>query len=249
MPLPILFAGPSLYGIDPLSLAGIDLRPPAGKGDLLAAVFAGTHAIGLVDGTFEYGPAVWHKEILFALDRGIAVFGAASMGALRAAECAAFGMIGIGTIYEDYAAGRRQSDADVAIAHAPAEMGYRPLSEALVDIDATLARLRAAQHLDAEVISRLSAAASVLHFKDRSWPVIVGKAGFAGEAARSILALLQTHRFSAKTADALALIDRLRVAEVSLAATSRLPAPFNRTLFIETLAHDVQARMASGRNQ
>ncbi len=46
------------------------------------------------------------------------------MGALRAAECTIFGMTGVGVVYGDYASGVRTSDADVAINHAPEEMGF-----------------------------------------------------------------------------------------------------------------------------
>ena len=56
--------------------------------------------IGIIDGYFEIVPTVWHKEILWAMAQGIHVFGAASIGALRAAELDAFGMRGIGRIYE-----------------------------------------------------------------------------------------------------------------------------------------------------
>lgn len=247
MPAPILFAGPSLHGIDPALLQGIDLQPPAGKGDLLAATLAGADTIGLIDGTFEYGAAVWHKEILFALDRGVAIFGAASMGALRAAECAAFGMVGVGTVYADYAEGRRQSDADVAIVHAPAALGYRPLTEALVDIDATLTRLCAAGHLAPDMTLRLLNAAVAAHFKDRTWSQIVAAAGYQDEAARKILALVGANRISAKTEDALALIDMLRAFDASEGPKSRLSTPFNRTLFFETLEQQVEMRQAAGK--
>jgi YcaO-like protein with predicted kinase domain len=37
-------------------------------------------------------PTVWHKEILLALEHGVAVYGAASIGALRAGELDVFGM-------------------------------------------------------------------------------------------------------------------------------------------------------------
>ncbi|MEJ0097006.1 MAG: TfuA-like protein [Bauldia sp.] len=50
------------------------------------AVLAGASVIGLVDGVFENVASVWHKEILYALSEGVQVFGAASMGALRAAD-------------------------------------------------------------------------------------------------------------------------------------------------------------------
>ena len=59
--------------------------------------------IGVIDGYFEIVPTVWHKEILWAMQAGIHVYGAASIGALRAAELDVFGMRGIGRIYEGFA--------------------------------------------------------------------------------------------------------------------------------------------------
>lgn len=238
---PVIFAGPSLYGVTRDRLHGVDLRPPAGKGDLLAAAMAGVPAIGLIDGTFEYGAAVWHKEILWALDRGIPVLGAASMGALRGAECAAFGMIGIGTVYADYADGHRQSDADVAVVHAPAALGYRPLTEALVDIDATLVHLRALDEVTEAIGQQLAASAKTLHFKQRSWAQIVAHAGYDGPAAAAILKQLRSGKISAKTTDALALVDAIR--SIDLAARgSRLTGALNRTLFYQSLEQEMRGK-------
>ncbi len=83
----VIFVGPSLP--DAASFAGDDafVCPPAVQGDVLAAVKRGASVIGLIDGGFEYTAPVWHKEILYALSQNVAVLGAASMGALRAAEC------------------------------------------------------------------------------------------------------------------------------------------------------------------
>ena len=103
----VVFAGPSIYGLAKHTLAGIELRPPAACGDILRACRSDVSRIGLVDGVFETSPSVWHKEILFALSRGIRLFGAASMGALRAAECHHFGMEGLGRIFEQYKSGER----------------------------------------------------------------------------------------------------------------------------------------------
>ena len=75
---------------------GVDAARPGEAGDLYRAARGGARVIGLVDGVFEDRPTVWHKEILWALDRGVRVLGAASLGALRAAECAPFGMEGVG---------------------------------------------------------------------------------------------------------------------------------------------------------
>lgn len=72
------------------------------KGDILKAIKDRYKRIVIIDGNFSWVPSVWHKEILNALDYGITVIGAASMGALRAAELDLFGMIGHGYVYEMY---------------------------------------------------------------------------------------------------------------------------------------------------
>jgi hypothetical protein len=230
---PIVFAGPSLYGEATERFAGIDLRPPAGKGDLLRAIRDGGKIVGIIDGTFEYGASIWHKEILFAMRQGVAVFGGASMGALRAAECAEFGMIGIGHVFADYASGRRRSDGDVAMAHAPAPLGYKPLTEALVDIDETLTRLAASGKIATNVASRLGKAAAALHFKDRTWPQVLTAAGIQGTEKDELAVLLRANRISIKTEDALALIDHLRALPTNAV---QLPTfDFNETLFFREM--------------
>lgn len=57
---------------------------------------------GIVDGSFHQTRAVRHKEILALIDAGVTVLGAASMGALRAAELDTYGMIGVGRVYDDF---------------------------------------------------------------------------------------------------------------------------------------------------
>lgn len=198
----VLFVGPSLPDAPALCGGDIHVRPPAAHGDVLAAVREGATVIGIVDGNFEHVAPVWHKEILYALDQGVAVLGAASMGALRAAECNAFGMIGIGRIYEDYASGRRVDDADVALLHGPAELGYPALSLPLVNVDATLERLEDA---DGQDIGRLKDAARTLFYKDRTWPEIVKAAGRTHDS-QQILQLLHAATVNQKREDALAIV-------------------------------------------
>jgi hypothetical protein len=113
--------------------------PPATQGDIYrAARSRRPRAIGVIDGYFCGAPSIWHKEILWALSEGIHVFGSASMGALRAAELHAFGMRGVGRIFEDFRDGRLEDDDEVAISHGPAETGYLALSQPMVNIRATL---------------------------------------------------------------------------------------------------------------
>ena len=99
----VVFLGPTLAPRDATFLLAADYLPPACQGDIYRAVRDRRPvAIGLVDGVFQQAPAVWHREILWALTRGVHVFGAASMGALRAAELAPFGMQGVGRVFEAY---------------------------------------------------------------------------------------------------------------------------------------------------
>ena len=88
----VIFAGPSLPPRLRPADPAVEWRPPVRQGDLYRVALEQPAAIGVIDGYFEAVPTVWHKEILWAMSRGIHVFGAASIGALRAAELDAFGM-------------------------------------------------------------------------------------------------------------------------------------------------------------
>jgi hypothetical protein len=210
----ILFAGPTLHGeIAAGRLAGapeIACRGPARQGDIARAVRDGAAAIGLVDGRYEDVAAPWHKEILFALAQGVAVLGGGSLGALRAAECASFGMIGVGAIFERYVSGALVDDSDVAQLHAPAEMDYFPLTEALVNIEETFSVLVAAGLIDVKTGADLRAFARAMFFKTLSFEAVVRGAALApGEAAR-LIALVARHRVDLKRRDAHLLVARLR---------------------------------------
>ena len=65
----------------------------------------------LVRLTFHCEPC---KKIMHLIDSGVTVIGAASMGALRAAELDAYGMLGVGRIYQMYASGEICGDDEVA---------------------------------------------------------------------------------------------------------------------------------------
>jgi hypothetical protein len=213
----VLFAGPSLshsaLSVFVPDCASVDRCGPAKQGDLIRAVCEGATAIGLVDGLFETVAAVWHKEILFALVEGVRVFGAASMGALRAAECAAFGMIGVGSVYTRYASGELDDDAAVAQLHAPAEFGYAPLTEALVNVEATLASLKSRGLLTDAEAAELWLRASSTHFKDRTYAGLVADMEFAsGPRRREIALAIEGGRIDQKRRDAEQLVRCLAAA-------------------------------------
>ena len=201
----VLFAGPSLFGQD-FDAAGLVVRPPARQGDIHRALLDGADAIGLVDGVFGFVPSVWHKEILFALSQGVRVLGGASLGALRAAECRAYGMEPVGEIATAYASGVRFEDADVCLAHAPGELDFMPLSEPLVDVEASVARLLDLGLLDAAQAWRWLHAARDLYFADRTVEAMLEAAALPA----ALGAEYRRHRVGVKARDALALIKRLQ---------------------------------------
>jgi hypothetical protein len=206
----VLFAGPSLFAQDP-DLTGIDLRPPARQGDIHHAVRNGADAIGLVDGVFGFVPSVWHKEILFALSQGVRVLGGASLGALRAAECHSFGMEPVGVIARAYANGVRYEDADVCLAHAPAELNFMPLSEPLVDVEASVAALLERDLLTGEQAWAWLEAARDVYFADRTVEAMLERAGLPAELGDAY----RLNRVGVKARDALELVERLRALPAS----------------------------------
>ena len=205
----VIFAGPSLRAEDRARFPGLTFLPPVAQGALYAAARRGPRAIGMIDGFFDGQPAVWHKEILWALSQGIAVFGAASMGALRAAELAPFGMIGVGGIFRDFRDGTLRDDDEVALLHGPAETGYLGLSEPMVNIRATVERALAEGMLDAPGAGAILAAAKGRFYPDRLWENLLP--ALPDPAARDALAAwLAQGRVDRKRQDALALLDAVQ---------------------------------------
>ena len=90
-------------------------KKPIQRGDLGPALRQRPDIIAIIDGVFHQNSAVGHKEILNVINSGVRVYGASSMGALRASELDSLGMIGIGYVYNQYSTGEVDSDDDVAV--------------------------------------------------------------------------------------------------------------------------------------
>ena len=209
----IVFVGPTLPASEVAArLAGAIVAPPVGVGDVLALVQARRRParIAIIDGYFEHMAAVWHKELLLAIERGIEVWGAASMGALRAAELAPFGMRGVGAIYRDYARGRLTADDEVAVAHLPGELGFRPTGDPLVNLRAGVAVVPG---LSARSRAALVDLARARHYRERSWRTLLADGRTAGLPARQLARLAGAIAAGAlpdqKAADARALLRAL----------------------------------------
>ena len=206
----VVFIGPTLPAAEVARrLPGATIAPPVAVGDVLRIALARTRTplrLAIVDGYFERMAAVWHKEILIALERGIAVWGAASMGALRAAELAPFGMIGVGAVYREFASGRLVADDEVAVAQLPAEYGFRATSDALVNLRHGIAR---APMVSRRTRAALVALASARFYRERSWARLIADARAARLPARQIDAFAAWPKPDRKADDARLLLRRL----------------------------------------
>jgi hypothetical protein len=211
-----VFVGPTLRVTELPPVAGLVALPPVAQGDVYRAARRRPRAIGIIDGYFEGVPSVWHKEILWAMAQGIHVFGSASMGALRAAELCDFGMQGSGLIFEAYRtnrlspyAGPFEDDDEVAVIHGPPETGYVALSEAMVNIRATLAQAEQDSVVEASTRDALAALAKGLYYHERSYERLLVLAAEASLPAPQIAALrawLPHGRIDQKRLDAQAML-------------------------------------------
>jgi hypothetical protein len=209
----VVFLGPTLPREEAERELDACYLPPAAFGDFYRAAREHPLAIGLIDGYFERVPSVWHKEILWALTRGIHVFGAASMGALRAAELQTFGMQGVGSIFEAFRSGALEDDDEVAVAHGPEDVGYRSSSEAMVNIRATLELARAERVISEELRNTLTVLAKQTFYPERNYMSLLAHARAQGCASGELVHLqdfIARRRVDAKRQDAFMLLRRLR---------------------------------------
>ncbi|OAP38557.1 TfuA domain-containing protein [Sinorhizobium glycinis] len=195
----LVFLGPTLRLAEAEAALDAIYLQPATQGDILLAAHAfHPRAMVLIDGQFEDRPAVRHKEILWAMAQGIVMIGAASMGALRAAELGDFGMIGVGLIYRWYRRLRFASsphaaaypalapDNAVAVHSAPPELGFLPLTDSLVDLQRTFSALMRRDVITPAERERLTTIARNLNFRERTFATVLGAAGWPKERMQEL---------------------------------------------------------------
>jgi len=236
----VVFLGPTLAVADAQAQLDAIYLPPAREASVLSAVHIyEPDVIGLIDGVFLQELSVWHKEILYALEHGITVLGASSMGALRAAELSSFGMIGVGWIYQQYASGALQDDDEVALAHVSGEFGYRKQSEPLVNIRATLLSAIEKKLIDGALYEELVACVKSIYFQERNLDRMFAAwaaRGFSPALLEKLRCHIQNDYVDVKRNDAIQLLETIR----HLGSDGRRPhagVALRRTQAFETAYH------------
>jgi hypothetical protein len=233
-----IFTGPTLPRSEAAKILDAEYLPPAAIGDVYKAARKRPWAIGIIDGFFESTPSVWHKEVLWAMARGIHVFGASSMGALRAAELADFGMVGVGAIFEAYRDGTIEDDDEVAVVHGPPELGYVQLNEAMVNIRATMKKAVDEGVLAAATGGALIDIAKSLYYKNRSYDRVLSAAADrqlpSDELAR-LKSWLPNNQVNQKRLDAIAMLRAIGEAHAAALAPKTVSYVFEHTMLWESV--------------
>lgn len=216
---PIVFVGPSI----PLDLArrtlDADYRPPIRRGDL-DDLGPGT-LVGIIDGVFAQTLAISPDEIRDAIARGVVIYGASSMGALRAAEVPQ--VIGVGRIYEMYRDGVIERDDEVAVLFDPDT--YLCVTEPLINVRYAVDRLVRSGTVNRETGNRIVESAARLHYTQRTYHSILADSPVAlNRDANDLIRLLQT--FNLKRDDAQFLLETL--AQIKELPSVQSPAPASK---------------------
>ncbi|MCX7123705.1 MAG: TfuA-like protein [Gammaproteobacteria bacterium] len=165
----IVFLGPSLnLGEAKAILPDALFLSPIACGDLIQVLELKPKKIVIIDGYFENCASIWHKEILYAISCGVLVYGASSMGALRAAELSQFGMIGIGRIYEQYQSGELMDDDEVVLTHSVEQLGFGGFTVPMVNVRATINQAVISGVIDKDSARVLLQQAKAMYYQERS---------------------------------------------------------------------------------
>lgn len=241
----VIFLGPTMaHDVARSLLSGVYL-PPASRGDVYTVAKSRPWAIAIIDGFFHRVPSVLHKEILWAMSRGIHVYGSSSMGALRAAELAVFGMIGVGKVFNDYQNGTLVDDDEVAIVHGSSETGYLRGSEAMVNIRATLATARGAGVIGAGVHDGLIALAKNTFYSERSYERILClgvQAGLPSAECHQLRTWLPLGHVDVKRDDATELLGRIAADRDASPEPKKVSYRFNNTTVWENFRRAMDGR-------
>lgn len=202
----VLFAGPSLYGLETKKYKWIDIYGPACQSDIYSILNHKLYRrIILADGLYKSIPAPWHKEILMALEMNIEVYGVASLGALRAAELDVYGMEGSGKIY-DYIRSNVVDDSEVAVVHKPKMNKWEAMTLAHVEIKYWSEEMRKQKKITNETYEHIINWSKRTHFERRTKKGLIKELSLTVNAPK---ALVDQTWFSQKQQDLAKLLENL----------------------------------------
>lgn len=241
-----IYLGPTLSVSEASQILPACYLSPVRCGDILACLRLQPRVIAIIDGFFDRSASVWHKEIMWAIATGVRVFGASSMGALRAAELEAFGMEGFGAIFAAYHEGKYIGDDEVAVLHSNATARYQPLTDALVNIRATVNHAVSENIIDPAIANLIISCAKRQFFSQRHLRQAVADAEVQGGNPKI---LAQFWEFvnnggyvDQKQLDAIGLLKHLATMVGDNISQNQVKFQLNKSIFIEELQARITIR-------
>jgi hypothetical protein len=211
MPSSVVFLGPSLSREEASAVLNAEFLPPIKRGDVSRLLRERVpDAIGVVDGQFLQSFSISPKEILQAIEAGVRVFGASSMGVLRAVELEPYGMTGVGQIYRLFASGELDADDEVAMIYDSGTL--QPVSVPLVNMRVALAAARERGLISEETERLFIEEAKKTYFPERTYNSILAAVGpgLPEEEVSRLRQFLATSAPDAKREDALELLRQMK---------------------------------------
>lgn len=209
----------SVHGILPQA----DVQGPIQRYDVARDLADGVNLIVVIDGKFHHDLSVSCGELRDALQRGVVVYGASSMGALRASEMETQGMIGHGEIFQFIKAADcfRDDFLGQIFSHDVSRIITLPY----LDVYFNLRRLLEDGRITSRVFREACRLTADLHYADRSPGVLLARS--RSKSVAWALDRAVRHMGSQKRRDAIGALQRVRadlrkVEEVN-ARINRLP--------------------------
>jgi hypothetical protein len=197
----VIFLGPTCPVEDARAILPDALVvPPVNRGDLYRYRVLKYSLLVIVDGVFADAPSVSPREVVDVLRDGALVIGVSSMGALRAADCAPAGAVGLGEIYRLYHRRIISSEDEVAVVFRT-DQPFPPLTESLVNMRIALRRATRTRLLTSSQADLIVTTAGSMHYSERTWANSFAHAGIPLRASLSdFLRTVDTKRADARVA-------------------------------------------------
>lgn len=232
----LVFSGPTLTATQAKQiLPEAEYLPPVKCGDVLQVLRFQPQALVIIDGLFETTAAVWHKEIMTALQHNIPVYGCSSMGAMRAAELESFGMQGYGEVFHYYRDNFISDDDEVAVLHLNEENDYLPITEAMINIRANCEIALKQNIISNDLFELVITVAKKSFYHQRTIPNLLQLCLQTSADQTAVIKFFdwyKVNKIDLKKADAIALLTQLKTEELQLKAGDFL---FNQTSFMVCL--------------
>jgi hypothetical protein len=203
------FAGPSRPRSRHRLPVPVDWHGPAGRGDLdRLAAGSGDHVL-LIDGLVVRGYAPSPTECARLISRGATLWGASSIGAIRAVELAPLGMRGYGWVYARLR--DRSITWDDELVAVLDSRTHRATTVFLANVRYGLERANRRNLVTGELADRLLLDLRAIHFSERSAAAVEGVLARRG-VPRSLWETLLGPGADIKRIDAAGLVRQLSLA-------------------------------------